>query len=80
MTKAAPEFCSVYVISKGKILSVRKAQRSVSNTAMPPRAPSGMPPQISQDQIEDDGNRYENFLVLADRILEIEKCNQSLKI
>ncbi|XVF48701.1 hypothetical protein PTKIN_Ptkin03bG0211000 [Pterospermum kingtungense] len=58
LIKTAPEFCSVYVISKGKVLTVRKSQRSVSNTAMPPRAPSsGIPPQIPQDQIEDDGNR-----------------------
>ncbi|XWS70225.1 hypothetical protein CRYUN_Cryun03dG0030200 [Craigia yunnanensis] len=57
LVKTAPEFCSVYVISKGKILTVRKAQRAVSNTAIPPKAPSGIPPQIPVDQIEDDGNR-----------------------
>ncbi|XVE70882.1 hypothetical protein DITRI_Ditri10aG0105900 [Diplodiscus trichospermus] len=57
VTKTAPEFCSVYVISKGKLLTVRKAQRTISNTATPPKAPSGMPPQIPQNQIEDDGNR-----------------------
>ncbi|XVE97709.1 hypothetical protein REPUB_Repub03eG0042300 [Reevesia pubescens] len=57
MIKTAPEFCSVYVISKGKIMTVRTAQRSVSNTATPPKAPSGMPPQIPLDQLDDDGNR-----------------------
>ncbi|XVF35307.1 hypothetical protein REPUB_Repub18cG0134200 [Reevesia pubescens] len=58
LIKTAPDFCSVYVISKGKILTVRTAQRPVLNTATPPKAPSsGMPPQIPLDQIEDDGNR-----------------------
>ncbi|KAK6273837.1 PREDICTED: U-box domain-containing protein 52 isoform X1 [Theobroma cacao] len=58
LIKSAPEFCSVYVISKGKILTVRTAQRPVANTATPPKAPSaGMPPQIPLDQIEDDGIR-----------------------
>ncbi|XVF89056.1 hypothetical protein PTKIN_Ptkin19aG0100300 [Pterospermum kingtungense] len=57
LIKTAPEFCSVYVISKGKVLTVKTAQRPVSNTAVPPKAPSGMPPQIPLDQIEDDGNR-----------------------
>ncbi|MBA0597727.1 hypothetical protein Gorai_007524, partial [Gossypium raimondii] len=51
------DFCSVYVISKGKILTVRTAQRPVSNTAAPPKAPVGMPPQIPSDQSEDDGYR-----------------------
>ncbi|XWS72425.1 hypothetical protein CRYUN_Cryun02cG0038400 [Craigia yunnanensis] len=60
LIKTAPEFCSVYVISKGKILTVRKAQRTVSNTATPPKAPSGIPPQIPLDQIEDDGNRRQH--------------------
>ncbi|OMO66986.1 hypothetical protein CCACVL1_20886 [Corchorus capsularis] len=49
LIKSAPEFCSVYVISKGKILTVRTAQRPVANTATPPRAP-----MISLDQTEDD--------------------------
>ncbi|XWS26438.1 hypothetical protein CRYUN_Cryun26dG0032500 [Craigia yunnanensis] len=57
LIKTAPDFFSVYVISKGKILTVRAAQRPVSNTAVPPKTPSGMPPQIPLDQIEDDGNR-----------------------
>ncbi|XP_022962087.1 U-box domain-containing protein 35-like isoform X1 [Cucurbita moschata] len=38
--KIAPEFCSVYVISKGKIISARAALRPVANTAMPPKQPS----------------------------------------
>ncbi|MBA0868381.1 hypothetical protein Goshw_012627 [Gossypium schwendimanii] len=57
LIKTAPDFCSVYVISKGKILTVRTAQRPVSNTAAPPKAPVGMPPQIPSDQSEDDGYR-----------------------
>lgn len=53
--KSAPDFCSVYVISKGKILSVRTAQRPAANTATPPRQPSpGIPPQIPSDYGELD--------------------------
>ncbi|PPD70494.1 hypothetical protein GOBAR_DD32629 [Gossypium barbadense] len=57
LIKSAPDFCSVYVISKGKILTMRTAQRPISNTATPPKAPCGMPPPIPSDQIEDDGSR-----------------------
>ena len=35
VSKGAPEFCSVYVISKGKIVSVRSATVPVPNP--PPR-------------------------------------------
>ncbi|KAK9699722.1 hypothetical protein RND81_08G191900 [Saponaria officinalis] len=37
LTKNAPEFCSVYVIGKSKVLSVRSAQRPIANTATPPK-------------------------------------------
>lgn len=40
VTKSAPEFCSVYVIAKSKVLSVRSAQRPVANTPTPPKLPS----------------------------------------
>ncbi|WZZ30503.1 hypothetical protein YC2023_013904 [Brassica napus] len=36
--KSTPEFCSVYVISKGKVQSSRAAQRPITNTLAPPRA------------------------------------------
>ncbi|KMT17908.1 hypothetical protein BVRB_2g034350 isoform B [Beta vulgaris subsp. vulgaris] len=42
VTKCAPEFCSVYVIAKSKVLSVRSAQRPVANTPTPPRLPSSL--------------------------------------
>jgi len=38
--KSTPEFCSVYVISKGKVHSSRTAQRPITNTLVPPRVPS----------------------------------------
>ncbi|CAA7039817.1 unnamed protein product [Microthlaspi erraticum] len=38
--KSTPEFCSIYVISKGKVQSSRTAQRTITNTLVPPRAPS----------------------------------------
>ncbi|XP_048134205.1 U-box domain-containing protein 35-like isoform X2 [Rhodamnia argentea] len=40
VSKSAPDFCSVYVISKGKVVSVRQARRPVVNTATPPRQPN----------------------------------------
>ena len=39
VTKSAPDFCSVYVISKGKIVSARAALRHVANTVTPPKQP-----------------------------------------
>ncbi|KAK8602448.1 hypothetical protein V6N13_057922 [Hibiscus sabdariffa] len=60
LIKSAPDFCSVYVISKGKIVSVRAAQRRVSNTVAPPKAPLGMPLQIPSDLGDDDGYRGQN--------------------
>ena len=49
--KSAPEFCSVFVISKGKLVSSRNAQRPALNTATPPKHPSpqGLPPCIPND-------------------------------
>ena len=38
--KSTPDFCSIYVISKGKVQSSRAAQRPITNTLVPPRAPS----------------------------------------
>ncbi|XP_010453263.1 PREDICTED: U-box domain-containing protein 52-like isoform X1 [Camelina sativa] len=38
--KSTPEFCSIYVISKGKVQSSKTAQRPITNTLVPPRAPS----------------------------------------
>lgn len=38
--KSIPDFCSVYVICKGKIQSSRPAQRPITNTLAPPRVPS----------------------------------------
>lgn len=57
LMKSAPNFCSVYVISKGKILSARTALRPMANTATPPKQPSsgGLPPTPEQNGEE---NRY----------------------
>lgn len=56
LTKSAPEFCSVYVIAKGKVMSVRSAQRPVANRATPPRRPSphGLQRHFSPNQSEYD--------------------------
>ncbi|GAB2223593.1 hypothetical protein Droror1_Dr00017734 [Drosera rotundifolia] len=57
MTKSAPDFCSVYVIAKGKVISVRSAQRPLANTAAPPKltASFGLPHQLSADHASLDG-------------------------
>ncbi|KAL5559470.1 hypothetical protein UlMin_035681 [Ulmus minor] len=54
LIKSAPEFCSVYVISKGKLISARNAQRPALNTAAPPKQPTpqGLPPYIASDHNE----------------------------
>ena len=56
--KTAPEFCSVYVISKAKIISARAALRPVANTAMPPRQPSplGVQPNGQSDSSSEPEN------------------------
>ncbi|KAK7351289.1 hypothetical protein VNO77_10615 [Canavalia gladiata] len=47
MMKSAPDYCSVYIISKLKIVSARSAARSIANNLMPqkqhslPASPSG---------------------------------------
>ncbi|KAF8084691.1 hypothetical protein N665_0707s0023 [Sinapis alba] len=49
ITKTAPDFCTVYVISKGKISTMRSASRSAPTSAplrsSPIQAPSLRPPQ-----------------------------------
>ncbi|KAF5188909.1 U-box domain-containing protein [Thalictrum thalictroides] len=46
ITKCAPEFCTVYVIAKGKVVTVRSANRPLPNSATPPKQPFpvGLPP------------------------------------
>ena len=56
--KIAPEFCSVYVISKGKIISARAALRPVANTAMPPKQPS--PLGVQPIALPDSSSEQEN--------------------
>ncbi|GAB2213841.1 hypothetical protein Droror1_Dr00018162 [Drosera rotundifolia] len=57
LTKSAPDFCSVYVIAKGKVISVRSAQRPLANTAAPPKLTTsyGLPHQLSTDHASLDG-------------------------
>ena len=48
ITKTAPDFCTVYVISKGKISTMRSASRSAPNISplrTPIQPPSLRPPQ-----------------------------------
>ncbi|KAJ7966403.1 Protein kinase domain [Quillaja saponaria] len=52
--KSAPEYCSVYVISKGKIMSARAALRPAANTPTPPKQTlyQGFPPYAASDHSE----------------------------
>ncbi|KAK3011037.1 hypothetical protein RJ639_012658 [Escallonia herrerae] len=58
--ESAPEFCSVYVISKGKVQSKRLAARRAANSATPPKLPPlrAVPHQYPADRSEaEDGAR-----------------------
>ncbi|KAA8538725.1 hypothetical protein F0562_028294 [Nyssa sinensis] len=62
LNKCAPDFCSVYVIAKGKVLSVRPAVRPATNGANSPMEklpyPQGLAPRLPSDQSElEDGSR-----------------------
>lgn len=51
--KSTPEFCSIYVISKGKVQSSKSAQRPITNTLVPPRVASStfhLPASSDTDQ------------------------------
>nr|DAD44358.1 TPA_asm: hypothetical protein HUJ06_002588 [Nelumbo nucifera] len=59
LTKSAPDFCTVYVISKGKVSTVRSASRPVPAPSNPNPPPSKqplivLPPQFPPDQFESD--------------------------
>ncbi|XP_057959930.1 U-box domain-containing protein 35 isoform X2 [Malania oleifera] len=51
LNKFAPDFCAVYVIAKGKVMTVKSAQRTAVNTATPPRQPypACLSPHFSPD-------------------------------
>ncbi|CAH8319750.1 unnamed protein product [Eruca vesicaria subsp. sativa] len=55
--KSTPEFCSVYVISKGKVQSSRAAQRTITNTLVPPRAPTFPLPNLPDPDQDQRGQR-----------------------
>ncbi|KAK3020188.1 hypothetical protein RJ639_047132 [Escallonia herrerae] len=58
--ESAPEFCSVYVISKGKVQSKRLAARRAANSATPPKLPPlrAVPRQYPANRSEaEDGAR-----------------------
>ncbi|KAJ7958382.1 Protein kinase domain [Quillaja saponaria] len=49
LSRSAPEYCSVYVISKGKIMSAQAALRPAANTPTPPKQPhpQGLPLNVA---------------------------------
>ncbi|KAF6152316.1 hypothetical protein GIB67_005970 [Kingdonia uniflora] len=48
LLKNAPDFCTISVIAKGKVVNVRHANRAIPNTAAPPKQPTLtiLPPDI----------------------------------
>ena len=70
--KSTPEFCSIYVISKGKVQSSRAAQRPITNTLVPPREPSSAfhlqnLPDPDQDPLPRYYNKTNIISVLVNR-------------
>lgn len=51
LVKTVPDFCSVYVVSKGKLMTARTAQRPVLNSVTPPK-------QLLSHGSEENGARY----------------------
>ncbi|KAG6624431.1 U-box domain-containing protein 35-like isoform X1 [Carya illinoinensis] len=83
LMKYAPSFCSVYVISKGKILSLRTAPRPLSNTVNPPKQSLsslvGLPPPPSDHGGEENGairpSRWRS--AGSERLLHLERGNDT---
>ncbi|KAL7159175.1 hypothetical protein ABFS83_01G010600 [Erythranthe nasuta] len=59
VNKAAPDFCSVYVIAKGKAQSIRPAVRQDQASPVPPKLPSPLAHLInfSHSEQEEDGSK-----------------------
>ncbi|KAI3468100.1 hypothetical protein Pfo_024763 [Paulownia fortunei] len=57
INKAAPDFCSVYVIAKGKAQSIRPAARQAGSST-PPRLPSPQAPVKFNNSEPEDESRY----------------------
>ncbi|KAF7830445.1 U-box domain-containing protein 51-like [Senna tora] len=55
--KAAPEYSSVYVISKGKIVSARSALRPMTNTVAPPKQSQPLPPNDTENGVRANAAR-----------------------
>ncbi|XP_031505618.1 U-box domain-containing protein 35-like [Nymphaea colorata] len=52
ISKGAPEYCTVYTISKGKITSVRSATRAAPVTMMSSRPPTNIQPSTRVEPVE----------------------------
>ncbi|KAF5444749.1 hypothetical protein F2P56_033856 [Juglans regia] len=81
LMKSAPSFCSVHVISKGKILSLRRAPRPLSNTVTPPKhslsSLVGLPPPPPDLGGEDmrPASRWRS--AGSERMLHLERGNDT---
>ncbi|KAL8167867.1 hypothetical protein V2J09_009366 [Rumex salicifolius] len=58
VSKMAPEHCSVYVVHKEKLMSVKSAQRPIINTITPPKLPLALPQQLSIGQADQGSILY----------------------
>lgn len=80
LTKSVPDFCSVYVIAKSKLLSVRSALRPVANTATPPKLPSvpSLTHQLPAEYIHQDDSNIRGSRIKHER-LSTERNNDNTK-
>ncbi|XP_074286906.1 U-box domain-containing protein 52-like isoform X1 [Silene latifolia] len=81
INKYVPEFCSVYIIGKTKVLSVRSAQRPIANTAAPPRLPASsmLQHQSPQESHTPRTPCLRTNTIGADRS-NIERNSESIKV
>ncbi|XP_030490303.2 U-box domain-containing protein 52 isoform X1 [Cannabis sativa] len=80
IVKSAPDFCSVFVISKGKIVTAKNAQRPALNTAAPPRQPSpqGLPPCVPNEHGEvDHGARAQHMKGGMNKMIPVRERTKS---
>ncbi|XP_065850876.1 U-box domain-containing protein 52 isoform X2 [Euphorbia lathyris] len=90
LIKSAPDFCSIYVISKGKIVSVRTAQRPAAAPSLPPKTPNSLNPPLAlpspsqHDHYDhEESTRHPgkgHFRSAASERLAFEKGNDSYKM